>query len=127
MSNSDDKEVEGTSCGFFHGNHLNYSEHEKNLNLEAHKLNCAGTFTREAQSIQHLTAHMLNQQLKLVCLTKDVENGAADAYFDIDPEDDLAARSRGRPPLLLAQSIDPKMALAKSQKARNIFCIKSSS
>jgi hypothetical protein len=47
----------------------------------------AGTHIRESQSVVHLTAYFLNQNLTLVCMTQDVEMGAADAYFESEKDD----------------------------------------
>ena len=45
---------------------------------------------------EDFTAFLLNQNLKLVCLTNDVETGAADCYFEAVNSEESNAESRSR-------------------------------
>ncbi len=77
MSNSDNERVTAEARSFLNRTNTNYSESQKKIDIEATKMKLKDARKHEGDCVEELTAFLLNQNLKLVCLTNDVETGAA--------------------------------------------------
>jgi hypothetical protein len=87
MSNSDNQMHTARCSQFVNRPKMNLNKADRAIAFEKFKVTCGGTYVRESESIEDLTAYFVTKGLTLVCLTHEVETGTADAYFQ--SEDDL--------------------------------------